>query len=179
MKKKNKKAIFAGGCFWCMENPFRVENGVIDVTVGYTGGETKNPTYEEVCTGTTGHYEAIMVEYDPDEVTFERLIDIFWKQIDPTDEGGQFADRGSQYETVIFYKDKNQEKIAKKKKKELDESGKFKKEIATKILPAEIFYPAEDNHQKYYLKNPTHFNMYKKGSGRADYQNETWGGKDE
>lgn len=170
-----KKATFAGGCFWCMEPPYSQLGGVVSVTPGYTGGTAGTATYERVSMGGTGHYEAIQIEYDPDKVSYKTLLDIYWKQIDPTDAGGQFADRGSQYRTVIFYHDQNQKEIAEASKRELAESGKFRSEIATQILPAEEFYPAEEYHREYYLKNPDSYKRYKKGSGRAGYIEDTWG----
>ncbi len=170
-----KKAVFAGGCFWCMEGPFEAEPGVLDVRAGYTGGKTKNPSYGEVSTGSTGHIEAIEITYDPSKVSYERLLEIFWRQIDPTDDTGQFADKGSQYVTAVFYADDAQKKAAEKSKKELEDSGIFKKKIVTKIRPASEFYYAEDYHQDYYKKNPLHYNLYKNGSGRAGFLKKVWG----
>ena len=142
-----KRAIFAGGCFWCMEPPFENEKGVIDVSAGYTGGTTENPTYKEIGTGTTGHYEAVEVIYDPEKVSYEQLLKVFWRQIDPTDEGGQFGDRGTQYFTAIFYLDEEQRKLAESSKRELDTSGIFDKPVITAILPARPYYRAEKYHQ--------------------------------
>ncbi len=173
----NKTAIFAGGCFWCMEGPFEAEKGVIDVRAGYTGGATKKPSYEEVSTGSTGHVEAIKVVYDPKKVSYERLLEIFWHQIDPTDAKGQFADKGSQYVTAVFYLDEEQKKAAEKSKAELEKSGMFKKPIVTSIREASEFYDAEEYHQDYYKTNPFHYGMYKKGSGREAFIKNTW--KDE
>lgn len=173
----NKTAIFAGGCFWCMEGPFEAENGVIDVRAGYTGGSTKDPSYEEVSTGSTGHIEAIKVTYDPKKVSYERLLEIFWHQIDPTDAKGQFADKGSQYITAVFYLDEEQKKAAEKSKAELEKSGIFNKPIVTSIRAASDFYDAEEYHQDYYKTNPFHYGMYKKGSGREAFLKKTW--KDE
>jgi methionine-S-sulfoxide reductase len=169
-----KTAIFAGGCFWCMEGPFEAEPGVQKVRAGYTGGTTKNPTYEEVSTGSTGHVEAIKVVYDPDKVTYERLLEIFWHQIDPTDGTGQFADQGTQYVTAVFYADEAQKKAAEKSKKDLEASGLFKKKIVTKIRPESEFYDAEEYHQDYYKKNPIHYNLYKNASGRAGFLDKYW-----
>ncbi|MFP4499056.1 MAG: peptide-methionine (S)-S-oxide reductase MsrA [Vulcanimicrobiota bacterium] len=169
-----KKATFAGGCFWCMEYSFEILDGVKSVTAGYTGGHVKNPTYEQVTTGRTGHYEAIQIIYDPDKVSYEKLLDTYWLQIDPTDPGGQFADRGPQYQTAIFFNDEQQKKIAEKSRKELEESGKFNKPVVVKILEASEFYPAEEYHQDYYKKKPTHYKLYKEASGRAPYLRETW-----
>lgn len=174
--KEQKRAIFAGGCFWCMEPPYAKLPGVTAVRPGYTGGKTQNPTYEEVCGGNTGHYEAVEVTYDPEAVSYEALLQVFWRQIDPTDPRGQFADRGEQYRTAIFYLDEEQKKLAEESVRKLEESGKFPQKIMTKVLPASIFYPAENYHCRYYEKNPAHYARYKKGSGRADYIQKTWGG---
>jgi len=167
-------AIFAGGCFWCMEPPFEQAEGVIDVTAGYTGGHTKNPGYEEVCSGATGHYEAIEVLYDPDRIRYEQLLAIFWQQIDPTDDGGQFADRGTQYLTAIFYQDEKQRQLAEASKKELAASGMFGDPILTAILPAGPFYRAEEHHQNYFRKHTAQYLRYKEGSGRAAFLKNTW-----
>jgi methionine-S-sulfoxide reductase len=172
---KLKKATFAGGCFWCLQPPFDAKNGVVMTYVGYEGGHKDNPTYEEVSTGRTGHLEATEITYDPKKVSYEELLDIFWRQIDPTQADGQFADRGSQYVTAIFYHDEEQKKIAEKSKKNLTDSKLFDKPIATAILPATKFWPAEEYHQKYYLKKTMHYRMYKKGSGREGYIERTWG----
>lgn len=172
---KYETAVFAGGCFWCMEPPFSFLDGVKDVSAGYTGGKTENPTYEQVSTGKTGHYEAVRVIYDPQKVKYEKLLDIFWKNIDPTDDGGQFADRGTQYLTAVFYTTKEQKTIAEKSKKVLGDSGRFKSPIATAILPAKKFYEAEDYHQNYFQTNSGHYNRYKTGSGRAGFIEKTWG----
>lgn len=169
-----KTAIFAGGCFWCMEPPFEQLEGVIDVTAGYTGGRTENPTYREVSSGTTGHYEAVRVIYDPDLITYERLLEVFWRQIDPTDDGGQFADRGTQYYTAIFYLDEEQRRLAEESKKRLGASGMFDKPIATAVLPAPPFYEAEEYHQDYAEKNVLHYSRYKTGSGREAFLKKTW-----
>lgn len=167
-------ATFAGGCFWCMVKPYNEYEGVIKVTSGYTGGHTENPTYEEVCSDTTGHYEAVQIEFDPSIISYTTLLDIFWRQIDPTDPYGQFADRGSSYQTAIFYHNENQKKEALKSFVELQNSGRFEYPIATEILEAETFYPAEEYHQDYYKKNPMHYKMYRIGSGRERFINETW-----
>jgi len=171
---EEKRAIFAGGCFWCMEPPFENEYGVIDVSAGYTGGTTENPTYEEVGSGRTGHYEAVEVIYDPEKVSYEQLLKVFWRQIDPTDDGGQFGDRGTQYFTAIFYIDEEQKKLAEVSKQELDDSGLFKHQIITAILPASPYYRAEEYHQDYYKKNVMHYSMYKLGSGRAGFLKKIW-----
>lgn len=170
-----KLATFAGGCFWCMVKPFDRYEGVIDVVSGYTGGHVKNPTYEQVCTDTTGHIEAIQITYDENIISYEELLEIYWKQIDPTDEGGQFNDRGHKYKTVIFYHDEKQKESAIKSKERLEQSNIFSgKKIATQILPATVFYEAEDYHQDYYKKNPNHYNMYFVGSGRYQFIKENW-----
>lgn len=173
-----EKATFGGGCFWCMEPPFDAQEGVFSTTAGYMGGHLKNPTYEEVCTGNTGHAEVIQVLFDPKKVSYEKLLDIFWRNIDPTTKNRQFADRGSQYRTVIFYHSPEQKKRAEKSKQELSESGKFDSPIVTEIVEASDFYPAEDYHQEYYRKNTMHYKMYRRGSGRESYLEETWGKKD-
>ena len=170
-----KKATFAGGCFWCMEPPFRILKGVTDVKVGYTGGTKENPTYEEVSSGMTGHREAIQITYDPAKVPYNELLDIFWQNIDPTDPGGQFADKGPQYETAIFYDDAEQKRIAERSKDALNRSGKFARPIVTKIIKAGPFYPAEAYHQEYYKKNPVKYKLYKEGSGREAYLHKVWG----
>ena len=173
--KEYKRAIFAGGCFWCMEQPFAELAGVSAVRPGYTGGRTENPTYEAVCSGKTGHYEAVEVTYDPETISYEKLLDIFWRQIDPEDEGGQFADRGQQYNTAIFYTDEAQKESAQASIQKLNDSRRFGGGIATRLLPAGVFYPAESYHCAYYRKNPERYSGYKKGSGRADYIKKTWG----
>ncbi|MBF0331535.1 MAG: peptide-methionine (S)-S-oxide reductase MsrA [Candidatus Omnitrophica bacterium] len=170
-----KKAVFAGGCFWCMQPSFDRVQGVMATTVGYTGGHDANPTYEEVSSGTTGHVEAIEVVYDPAKVTYEKLLDTFWKSIDPTDIDGQFADQGSQYKSVIFYQNEDERQKAQLSRDALGASGRFDIPIVTQILPAKPFYPAEEYHQHYYLKNVLHYNTYKKGSGREGFLERTWG----
>lgn len=175
MEQELKKATFAGGCFWCMVSPFDKQPGIHGVNSGYTGGHTENPTYTEVCSETTGHLEAVQITYDPEVFPYEKLVQMFWQQIDPTDPGGQFHDRGESYTTAIFYHDDEQKQIAEDSKKKLEESGKFKAPIVTKIREASAFYSAEGYHQHYYKKNPTHYKMYRKGSGRADFINEKWG----
>lgn len=167
-------ATFAGGCFWCMEPPFQNLDGVYEVTAGYTGGDTENPTYGEVSTGKTGHYEAIQIKYDPKIITYEELLEVYWRQIDPTDPRGQFADKGSQYRTAIFYHNQRQKEMAEESKLKLQESGRFDKPIVTEILPYKDFYPAEDYHQDYFLKNPATYESYKQNSGRAAYLKQKW-----
>ena len=174
------KATFAGGCFWCMEPPFAKLAGVISVTPGYTGGEKVNPTYEEVCSGRTGHTEAVEILYDAERVGYAQLLDVFWRNINPTDGGGQFADRGSQYRTAIFCHDAEQERLARDSKAGLQASGKFDTPIRTEIVPAGIFYPSEEYHQDYYRKNPLRYDNYRYGSGRDRYLKDVWGeGKSE
>ena len=167
-------ATFAGGCFWCMQPSFNAFKGVISTKVGYTGGQTVNPTYEDVCTGTTGHAEGIEIIYDPAKVTYAELVEEFWHNIDPTSLNQQFADHGTQYRSAIFYHNAEQKKIAEASKERLAKSGKFKKPIVTEITAASVFYPAEDYHQDYYKKNAMHYNAYKVGSGRAGYLKDTW-----
>jgi len=171
---RRKTAVFAGGCFWCMEPPFKELKGVVEVTAGYTGGSTENPTYEQVTSGKTGHYEAVRVVYDPERITYGELLDVFWRQIDPTDNGGQFADRGTQYFTAIFYQDEEQRKIAEESRRMLNEAAIFDRPVVTAVLPAKPFYPAEEYHQDYARKNVLHYSMYKTGSGRAGFQKKTW-----
>ena len=171
-----EKATFAGGCFWCIEAAFEKVEGVLEAVSGYTGGDTINPTYDEVSTGRTGHYEAVEVVFDPAVISYAELVAVFWKNIDPTDSGGQFADRGTQYQTVIFYHDDEQKMIAQQSKLALQNSGKFDHEIVTKILPVAEFYPAEEYHQDYFQKNPIGCQMYHLGSGRADYIKTKWSG---
>lgn len=170
-----KKATFAGGCFWCMEPAFEGLDGVVDVMAGYTGGNEKNPTYKEVSSGKTGHVEAVQVLYDPKRISYKSLLDIFWRQIDPTDPGGQFADRGPSYKTVIFYHDEEQKRLAEESKKSLEVSGIFDKPIVTEIRPAGPFYPAEQYHQDYYKKNPIRYKFYRYASGRDGFLKKYWG----
>lgn len=172
------RATLAGGCFWCMEPPFVTLDGVEEVVAGYTGGETENPSYEEVSSGNTGHYEAVEIYFDPEEITFEEILDVYWKHIDPTDPGGQFADRGSQYKTAIFYRNDDQKRIAEESKRQLEESGKFDESIVTEILPAKEFYPAEKYHQDYSEKNPDRYQSYKELSGREEFIKTTWEDED-
>lgn len=167
-------ATFAGGCFWCMVSPFDGLEGIMEVKSGYTGGHTEDPAYREVCSGTTGHYEAIQIKYDPARITYKELLELFWKQIDPTDEGGQFYDRGSQYQTAIFYHNQEQKSQAEESKKQLEASGRFNKVITTEILPASRFYNAEEYHQDYHKKNPEHYKAYRTGSGRAGFLEKHW-----
>ena len=170
-------ATFAGGCFWCMEPPFEKLAGVREVISGYTGGSKVNPTYEEVSAGTTGHLESVEVIYDPSVISYDRLLDVFWKNIDPTDPGGQFVDRGGQYRSAIFYHSDEQKKLAELSKQKLGASGIFQKPIVTEILPAGTFYRAEDYHQDYYKKNPIRYKFYRFNSGRDQFLEKTWSGK--
>ncbi len=177
MKQDIQTATFAGGCFWCMEPPFAREEGVIKVAVGYAGGKEKNPAYEELCSGRTGHRESVQIAYDASKISYEKLLDIFWQQIDPTDELGQFADKGSQYKTAIFYHDEMQKQLAEKSKLDLEKMKKFEKLIMTEILPFTSFYPAEEHHQGYSRKNPIRYKAYRIGSGRDSYLKGKWGHK--
>ncbi len=167
-------ATLAGGCFWCMEPPFEKLAGVATVTAGYTGGHTDHPTYEEVCAGGTGHAEAVQIRYDPAVISYRELLEVFWRNVDPTDDGGQFADRGSQYRTAIFYHDAEQRRQAEDSKRAVESSGRFSGPIATEIVPAGPFFPAEDYHQDYYRKNSTRYNLYRRGSGREGFLARTW-----
>ncbi len=172
-----QRAYFAGGCFWCMQYAFDKVPGVTKTVVGYTGGKVAAPEYEEVSTGTTGHAESIEVQYDPTKVTYQQLLDVFWKNIDPTQLNRQFADKGTQYRTAIFYRNDDEKKIAEDSKAALDKSGKYDKPIVTEITKVSPFYPAEEEHQEYYQKNPTHFQRYEVGSGRAGYIKRMSGGE--
>jgi peptide methionine sulfoxide reductase msrA/msrB len=167
-------ATFAGGCFWCMVSPFEKLPGIIKVTSGYTGGHTINPTYEQVCSETTGHAEAVQIEFDTDVYPYNKLLEQFWRSIDPTDEGGQFFDRGSSYRPEIYFHNEEQKAIAEKSKAELASSGRFSKPIRVQITPASAFYPAEDYHQDYHHKNPMRYKMYRKGSGRDAFIEKHW-----
>jgi len=170
-----EKATFAGGCFWCMESPFEKIDGVKEVVSGYTGGHKENPTYEEVSAGSTGHVEAVEVTYEPSRVTYPQLLDVFWRQIDPTDPGGQFVDRGSQYRAAIFYHSEEQRILAEKSREAIGKSGRFQAPIVTEILPASRFYKAEEYHQDYYRKNPIRYKFYRFNSGRDQYLKKVWG----
>lgn len=169
-----QQATFAGGCFWCMEPSFEKMDGVVEVIAGYTGGKEVDPNYEEVSAGLTGHREAVRVTYDPAKVSYADLLNVFWRQIDPTDPDGQFADRGPQYRTAIFYHDTEQKKLAEQSKQSLVDSGRFKKPIVTEILKTGDFYSAEGYHQDYYKTNAEHYNQYKHGSGREPFLKKTW-----
>ncbi len=176
---KMAEAIFAGGCFWCMESIFEPLDGVIEVVSGYTGGSVAEPTYEQVCSGATGHFESILVRYNPSEISYKRLLEVFWRNVDPTDTGGQFYDRGSQYRTAIFYLNDEQKTLAGQSKAALEKAGIFDKPIATQILPAQQFYPAEEYHQDYYKKNAARFRSYKAASGRQAFSSKAWEGYDD
>ncbi|MBI5076577.1 MAG: peptide-methionine (R)-S-oxide reductase MsrB [Nitrospirae bacterium] len=176
---KWEKATFAGGCFWCMEPPYEKLEGVKEVLSGYTGGRKVNPTYEEVSSGSTGHLESIEITYDPSVVSYDTLLDVFWRNIDPTDAGGQFVDRGGQYRSAIFYHTEDQKKAAEASKQRLAGTGVFSKPIVTEILPAAIFYKAEEYHQDYYKKNQIRYKFYRFNSGRDQFLEKTWKGKAE
>ncbi|MBF0511805.1 MAG: peptide-methionine (S)-S-oxide reductase MsrA [Candidatus Omnitrophica bacterium] len=169
-----EKATFAGGCFWCMQPFFDHTKGVQSTVVGYTGGTKVHPTYEEVSSGLTGHTEAIEITYDPKEVSYEKLLNLYWRNIDPTAVNAQFVDHGSQYSTIIFYHNQEQKAIAEKSKARLGASGRFDKPIVTQILEAQTFYPAEDYHQKYYEKSKSRYNMYHDHSGREEFIEKHW-----
>ena len=172
-----EKATFAGGCFWCMVKPFHKYEGVERVVSGYTGGHVDNPTYQQVCSETTGHLEAIEVTFDPNVISYEELLTIYWRQIDPTDGGGQFNDRGESYRPAIFYHSEAQRDAAERSKQEVEQSGRFDTAIAVEIRPAKTFWEAEDYHQDYYKKNPFRYEMYRVGSGRAKFIKEAWSDK--
>jgi methionine-S-sulfoxide reductase len=172
-----KTAVFAGGCFWCIQPAFDKAPGVIKTTVGYCGGTEPNPTYELVGSERTKYRESIEIVYDPAKISYDQLLDIYWKQIDPTQSDGQFTDLGPSYRAAIFYGSDEEKKIAEMSKEKLASSGKFKKPIVTEILPAMKFWPAEEYHQKYYQQNPEHFEAFEHGSGRVSFQKETWGDK--
>ncbi len=173
-KKDFMTATFAGGCFWCMQPPFEQLQGVVSVKVGYTGGLRDNPTYEEVSSGATGHTEAVQVVYDPAKIAYEKMLDVFWRNIDPTTEDAQFSDQGTQYRTAIFYHTQEQKRLAEASKEKLARSGKFRDPLVTRIEPASKFYAAEDYHQDYYKKNPLRYNAYKAGSGRQTFIEKNW-----
>jgi len=171
---REELAAFAGGCFWCMVSPFEEMPGIIRVTSGYTGGQTVNPTYEQVCSETTGHAEAVQIAFDPELMPYEKLLSLYWQQIDPTDAGGQFHDRGGSYRTAIFTYTEEQRQQAEASKLALEQSGRFDKPIVTEIVPASEFYPAEEYHQDYHKKNPLRYRMYRKGSGRDAFIKANW-----
>jgi peptide-methionine (S)-S-oxide reductase len=174
---KFEKATFAGGCFWCMEPPFDKLKGVVSTTVGYAGGREVNPTYEEVASGETGHAEAIQVVYDPSIVSYEALLDVFWKNVDPTQVNGQFVDKGAQYRTAVFYHNEEQKRLALASKESLEKSGIYQDKIVTEIVPVTAFYKAEEYHQDYYKKNSLRYKWYRFGSGRDRFLEKVWGEK--
>lgn len=175
VKGRLEKATFAGGCFWCMESPFDRLEGVISVTAGYTGGQKKNPTYEEVSAGGTGHAESVQIVYDPARIGYAKLLDVFWHNIDPTVRDRQFCDVGTQYRSAIFYHSPGQKRFAEESKRLLEKTKPFTAPIMTEIVPASEFYPAEDYHQHYYKKNPIRYKFYRQGCGRDRRLNELWG----
>jgi len=168
------KATFAGGCFWCMEPPFEKLDGVVEVISGYSGGHKVDPTYEEVSAGGTGHLEVVQILYDPEKIGFEKLLEVFWRNIDPTDEYGQFVDQGPQYATAIFYHDEDQKRLAEASMDKLQNSGKFDRPIVTRIRPFEAFYEAEDYHQDYYQTHKTRYKFYRSMSGRDRFLQRNW-----
>jgi len=170
---QTKEAVFAGGCFWCLEGPFDALPGVLETEAGYTGGQLPNPTYEQVSSGTSGHIEAMRVKYDPELVDFGKLLDVFWRNIDPTDAGGQFCDRGPQYRSAVFFADEAEESAVRASKAQLEKAQGFK--IATEILPRAEFYAAEEYHQDYYKKNPLRYHFYRQGCGRDQRLRQLWG----
>lgn len=169
-----EKATFAGGCFWCMVTPFEELEGIHGIVSGYTGGHVESPTYEQVKTGTTGHYEVVQITFDPAVFPYEKLLELYWPQVDPTDAEGQFQDRGPQYRAAIFYHNENQKELAEKTKAELAASGRFNKPIVTEVLPAAPFYTAEDYHQDYHKKNPKHYKEDRAASGRDEFIEKNW-----
>ncbi len=173
-EQKLAKATFAGGCFWCMEPPFDKLEGVVATTSGYIGGRVPNPSYEQVSYGGTGHLEAVEVAYDPAKISYEKLLEVFWQNIDPTDSKGQFCDRGEQYTTAVFFHDEEQRDLAEASKKELVDSGRLKKPITTPIRPATAFYAAEEYHQDYYEKNPIRYKFYRSSCGRDRVLEKLW-----
>jgi len=174
---KAAAAVFSGGCFWCIQPPFDDAKGVLATYVGYTGGTVENPTYDQVSNGDTGHRESIEVFYDPAKITYSQLLDIYWRNINPTQPDGQFYDIGSQYTTAIYYANDAEKREAIASRDALQKSGRFNAPIATKILPLGKFWPAEEHHQKYSHKEPDHYEAYHSGSGRESYFQQTWGGK--
>ena len=175
---ETKTAIFAGGCFWCIQPAFDKAKGVIKTVVGYCGGTEPNPTYEVVSSEKTGYRESIQITYDPAKISYDQLLDIYWRQINPTQADGQFTDIGPSYRAAIFYGNDGEKEVAEASKEKLAHSGKFNKPIATEILPAMKFYPAEAYHQKYYQQNPEHFESLEEGSGRVSFKKKTWENKE-
>ncbi len=172
-----EKATFAGGCFWCMEHPFDELEGVVSVTSGYTGGTKKNPTYQEVSSGRTGHAESVQIVFDPARIGYAKLLEVFWRNIDPTSSDRQFCDVGKQYRSAIFYHDEKQQRLAEESKLELEKTKTFKESIVTEITPASQFFPAEEYHQKYYKKNPIRYKFYRANCGRDHRLKELWGAR--
>src|SRR5215468_1859919 len=172
-----RTAVFAGGCFWCIQPAFDEAPGVIKTVVGYSGGTEPNPTYKLVTSEKTKYRESIEITYDPAKISYDQLLDIYWRQIDPTQADGQFTDIGPSYRAAIFYGNADEKKIAETSKEKLARSGKFTKPIVTEILPAMKFCPAEANHQKYYQQNPEHFEAFEEGSGRVSFKKDKWGGE--
>lgn len=169
------KATFAGGCFWCMEAPFDRREGVLSVTVGYTGGQIRNPTYEQVSAGRTGHAESVQIEYDPARISYPELLDIFWRNVDPLTPDAQFCDHGTQYRSAIFFHDEEQKRLAEASKKALEDSKRFASLIVTEIVPASEFHRAEEYHQHYYKKNPIRYKYYRTACGRDRRLQQLWG----
>jgi methionine-S-sulfoxide reductase len=172
---ETRMAVFAGGCFWCIQPAFDKAKGVIKTVVGYCGGTEPNPTYELISSEKTGYRESIQITYDPAKISYDQLLDIYWRQIDPTQADGQFTDIGPSYRAAVFYGNDDEKKIAEVSKAKLARSGKFNKPIVTEILPAMKFYPAEAHHQKYYQQNPEHFEAFEEGSGRTSFKKKSWG----
>ena len=174
MESQIFEATFAGGCFWCMEPPFDNADGVVETLPGYAGGHVNNPSYEDVCRGITGHLEVIRIRYDGSKISFEQLLDIFWKNVNPTDAEGQFVDRGEQYKTAIFYHDEEQRLKAEESKLKLENLNVFKSPVVTEIRPLKNFFPAEDYHHKFYKTNSERYQSYKNHSGREDFIKSVW-----
>lgn len=170
-----RRATFAGGCFWCMEPPYDRLDGVVSTTSGYAGGDVEDPSYEAVASGRTGHRESMQVVYDPDRVSYEELLEVFWRNVDPTDAGGQFCDRGHQYTTAIYYHDAEQRELAEASKRRLQESGRFEEPIVTPVESLEAFWPAEEYHQDFYREHPVRYKVYRFNCGRDRALNELWG----
>ena len=167
-------ATFAGGCFWCVESDFDTVPGVVETVSGYTGGTTANPTYRQVTAGGTGHYEAVRIRYDPEKVSYERLLHVFWRSVDPTDAGGQFCDRGASYRTAIFAGTEEERRLAEASKEAVERSGVLEQGVVTPVEPLKEFYPAEDYHQGYYMKNPVRYRFYRLSCGRDARVRELW-----
>jgi peptide methionine sulfoxide reductase msrA/msrB len=174
---KTAEAVFAGGCFWCTEADFEKVDGVIEAVSGYTGGRVADPTYQQVSSGGTGHLEAVKVVYDPGRITYEQLLQVFWRHVNPTDGGGQFVDRGAQYRSAIFYANDRERQLAEASKEALAAGGRFDQPVVTEILPLGAFYPAEDYHQDYYKQNPLRYRYYRAGSGRDQFLEKVWAGE--